>query len=281
MNPLQSLRGNAKRIIQGIHRASGTALERRWNVDPFGTTPRATRDEYLKLHEQACRNTNQKVISIEEETGFAIDRDWLENLALHTQITKKTSDLIFEHGKLLYALLRRYIANNRPESVTVLETGTARGFSALCMARAMIDATVSGAVISLDVLPHNIRMYWNCIDDLDGKKSRAELLAPWPAESARVIFLQGDTSNSLAHLGITRINFAFLDAQHTREAVEAEFSYVATRQLPGDMVFFDDVTPAMFPGIVDAVNYIEHTGRYAIHRLEVSPQRGYAWGVKR
>lgn len=100
-------------------------------------------------------------------------------------------------------------------------------------------------------------------------------------ELRRIVFLQGDTTNTLRHLGVERVNFAFLDAQHTKEAVEREFEYVAARQVPGDVVVFDDVTPAVFPGVCEAIDAIERAGHYAINRLEVSRQRGYAWGVRR
>ena len=115
----------------------------------------------------------------ERRAGYAIDPEWLHELALHTQITKKKSELCYQHGRLLYATVRDYVRRQSPTKVTVLETGTARGFSSLCMARALDDAGVAGTVITFDVLPHDVPMYWNCIDDLDGPRSRAELLRPW------------------------------------------------------------------------------------------------------
>ena len=93
----------------------------------------------------------------------------------------------------------------------VLETGT-RGFSGVCMAKALCDSPVSGSVITLDVLPNNVPMYWNCRADHDGKHTRQELLSAWPEELKRMVFIQGDTVFSLRHLGLLRVNFAFLDA---------------------------------------------------------------------
>ena len=54
----------------------------------------------------------------------------------------------------------------------------------------------------------------------------------------------------LASLGISRINFAFLDAQHTKEDVLKEFKFVSKRQLNGDIVVFDDVTYDSFQEFV-------------------------------
>src|SRR3546814_5099559 len=66
-----------------------------------------------------------------------IDRGWMEQLALHTQVVIKQIRLNYNHGRLLYAVLRRYLAECRSEQAVIFETGTARGFSALCMARAL------------------------------------------------------------------------------------------------------------------------------------------------
>jgi len=123
-------------------------------------------------------------------------------------------------------------------------------------------------------------MYWNCIDDAEGKKSRAELLAPWSDLLERIIFIQGDTRSTLPRLGLERIHFAFLDAQHIETSVLQEFSCVQALQKAGDMVVFDDVTPMVFPGVVAAVDRIEAEGDYDVVRLPASDRRSYAWSTK-
>jgi predicted O-methyltransferase YrrM len=85
-----------------------------------------------------------------DRCGF---RDWLDELGLHTQITIKTSALAYPHGRVLYSLLRRRLADKPEPFTTVVETGTARGFSTICLAKAMADAGAAGHVITLDVLP--------------------------------------------------------------------------------------------------------------------------------
>ncbi|ARP64726.1 hypothetical protein A9K65_016165 [Mesorhizobium sp. WSM1497] len=90
------------------------------------------------------------------------------------------------------------------------------------MAKALDDAGAAGHVITLDVLSHNHRFYWNCIDDHDGRKSRAELLQPWQSLSDRIVFLQGDPLVQLPKVGVNRIHFAFIDAQHTTKNVLLE-----------------------------------------------------------
>ena len=44
----------------------------------------------------------------EERCDFKIDKKWLDNLALHTQVVKK-SEINYQHGRVLYSSLRDYI----------------------------------------------------------------------------------------------------------------------------------------------------------------------------
>jgi len=247
-----------------------------WNHDPLVSAPQANAATYRALFEQACAVTYPDIDALEIEFGHAVDRLWLDELALHTQVVIKQSDLNYQHGRVLYAVLRDLLARRGRQPVHILETGTARGFSSLCMARAMRDADTGGVILTLDILPHRRPIYWNCIDDCEGRKTREQLLAPWQKLLEPVVFLQGDTRETLGRLSLARVDFAFLDAQHSYEAVMEEAAFVMARQQPGDVIVFDDVTEAMFPGVVAAVDEIELRHGYAVQRLAVSEQRGYA-----
>ena len=149
--------------------------------------------------------------------GYRINKKWFNNLVLTTQVSIKHSDLNFNHGRLLYSFLSNYINSEKEcDHFSIVETGTARGFSSLCMSKALIDNDRSGHIVTLDCLPHNEKMYWNSISDHDGKFTRQELLKNWDKELSKIIFIQGWTIESLSCLGLQRINFAFLDAQHTK-----------------------------------------------------------------
>jgi len=250
-----------------------------WRDFPLGRQPRADAETYLRLHSQACAAVYPEIDALEAAAGFVIDRAWMHSLALHTQTVIKDSALNFSHGRVLYSVLRRHFPQNRlptGEGALILETGTARGFSALCMAKALADAGVPGHILTIDVLPHDVAMYWNCIDDLEGPKTRRELLADQETLLARIVFAEGDTREMLGQLGLSRVHAAYLDAQHTFEDVMAEFRFVAARQRQGDIIVFDDVTPGLFPGVVQAVDQIECSFPYAMERIQVSEQRGYA-----
>jgi len=39
---------------------------------------------------------------------------------------------------------------------------------------------------------------------------------------------------------------------------------------------FDDVSPNQFPGVVQALDSISHTGQYAVKKISDGGERGYA-----
>ena len=88
------------------------------------------------------------------------------------------------------------------------------------------------------------------------------------------------TTETLKKIGLNRINFAFLDAQHTKSAVLQEFKFINKRQIKGDMIFFDDVTPNLFDGVCNAVKEIEIKYPYKIKYFPFDRNRGYALATK-
>ena len=62
---------------------------------------------------------------------------------------------------------------NFSQKINIVETGTARGFSAICMSKALNDSkNIKGEIHTIDLLPVNKAMYWNIIDDNEKKKTR-------------------------------------------------------------------------------------------------------------
>lgn len=232
--------------------------ERRWRNFPFGRTPRASEARYKSLWEKERTASYPEIDAFEAQAGYAIDRDWFHDLALHTQIVIKDSPLCYQHGRVLYTALRHYLKTANfpgPETgATILETGTARGFSATIMARALRDHGIPGSILTFDLLPHDTPMLWNCIDDLGGPRTRRRLLAPWEdLIDPCVIFLEMDSRRGLRKVATGRLRFAFLDGAHTARDVAQEFEAVQMRQKPGDTIVFDDYSPRLFPGLVRAV----------------------------
>jgi predicted O-methyltransferase YrrM len=242
----------------------------RYFNQPFSNSPKSNKENYYKLFKKAEINTYsvKDVDLLEKEYDYSINRDWLNSLALETQIVIKKSELNYAHGRVLYTILRNYLSTLKQDikKINIIETGTARGFSAMCMAKALSDSEFEGSICTLDVLPHYKRMFWNCISDHSkGSQTRHDLLGDWADLSERyIIFFQGFTRHILNKIAIPRINFAFLDGAHTYEDVMFEFNTISKRQKEGDIVVFDDYNEKNFPGIVKAVNYIASEMRYEI-----------------
>lgn len=252
-----------------------------WHDFPFGRAPRAARERYQQLWEAEKQNSYPEIDAYEQKAGHAVDAGWLHELALHTQIVIKDSPLCYQHGRVLYAALRRYLQEHSGP-LTILETGTARGFSAVVMARALEDAGAQGRIITFDLLPHDTAMYWNCIDDHDKPKTRRGLLTPWaPLIDQRIIFAESDSRIGLARTATGRVGFAFLDGAHSYEDVLNEFEAVAARQQEGDIIVFDDYSENVFPGLVRAVDEGSRLWGYEADVIRSNQQRAYVVARKR
>lgn len=248
--------------------------------EPFGKRQILETEEYETLHRKEKGRIYRSIDRKIQDLRYEIDKDFFESLALKTQVVSKKGELCYQHGRLLYAYLRKYAEKNKGTYITVLETGTARGFSAVCMSKALNDSNVNGHIVTVDCISHDGRIYWNCIEDKDGPRSRGELLSDWASEVQRIVFLRGWTSEVLNNLGLERVGFAFLDCQHDKESVLSEFEYISKRQEVGDQVFFDDATPGVFPGVVKAIETIEKQGDYKVEWLKATDMRGYAIGTR-
>lgn len=250
--------------------------------NPLAKCPKASRKTYEALAISAAGQQYPEIDDFERQCGFAIDQEWLNHLALHTQVVVKKSPLCYAHGRILYSALCKFLKTlDSNHSVNIIETGTARGFSGLCMAKALNDMGRYGSVVTIDILPHRIPIYWNCIDDLDRKKTRQELLAPWRTLVEKyLVFVQGDSKFLLPKLAIDRVHLAFLDGAHTKEDVLFEFDQISSSQRQGDLIIFDDYTIDQFPGIVAAVDEICVSANYLKQTLNSHERRGYVVATK-
>ena len=242
----------------------------RYYNQPFTRLPKLTKLTYDDLAHEAEANTFsiEDIDLLEKTNGYKVDSEWLKLLAYNTQIVIKKSKLNYAHGRVLYSVLSDYLSSidHKIKKINILETGTARGFSALCMAKALADSRFEGSICTIDVLPHFQKMYWNCgPDHINGEQSRQNLLSEWSELVERyVIFFQGYTRHVLPKIALQRIHFAFLDGAHTYEDVLFEFNIISKLQNKGDIIVFDDYNEIKFPGVVEAVNYIQNEKNYDI-----------------
>lgn len=248
---------------------------------PFAEKPMGSRNEYLEIWNNAKKVEYPVIKEYESETGWIIDPEWLHELALVTQVVKKHSSICYQHGRLLYSRIREYLERNSDDNITIMETGTARGFSALCMAKALSDAGRMGKIITFDILPNDRPIYWNCIRDNEGLHTRMQLLENYRQFVEQyIIFVQGNTELMLEKVDMPRVHFAFIDGCHTYQAVLREFRHVKAKQAVGDAIFFDDYTQKQFPGVVMAIDEICAVHKYSMRKVIIDSSRGYVIATK-
>ena len=196
-------------------------------------------EKYLKLKKeyissdivnQLFKNTNESKINFFHE------------LAFETQIVLKKNKIDYDHGLILYHYLKKYILKNKKKKINVFDFGTAAGFSAMCMSKALQDTSVNGRVYTLDILPNRKKIFWNTYFDKNGKRSRYDLLSKWPELIEDIFFLQGSSNVNLNKIDVARVNFAFIDSEHSEKIARSEFDFCNLRQMSGDIIIFDDIS---------------------------------------
>ena len=152
-----------------------------------------------------------------------------------------------EHGLLLYKLARSL---DTAREHALLDVGTARGFSAMIMARSLLDGAFGGHVYTIDVLDHGQPINWHSATE--GKQdedeplasveiSRSEIWSRWFAEEARLVTpvtaTSHDTLNNWNH---GPVSLAFLDGSHTYEAVSGELRLLDSLLAEDGHIVLDD-----------------------------------------
>ena len=138
-----------ERTLDRVVERLETIVDRRYVRAPFGDAPLAPASEYHRLWAEAKVQSFPEVDRYEQAAGAAIDPAWFHDLALLTQVVIKKSDLCYQHGRLLYSTLVRYTRSRAHDHLTIVETGTARGFSALCLAKALAEVYEPGGAPGL------------------------------------------------------------------------------------------------------------------------------------
>jgi predicted O-methyltransferase YrrM len=240
------------------------------NYAPSEVSAATYADIFAKERAQAY----SMVDAFEARMGYAIDRERLEEAGRVLSCPYKAAAPNWQHGRVLYAAVRNYLASlpyrdEGPAVVRTLDIGTAKGYSALCVRFAVEDAGVDAQSVSVDVLPPDARVRRNTPAEVDGLKTLAEILSPWP-EASRIQFLN-TTGVDFLKGNALRIHIAFVDGKHSGAVVKQEGLMLADVQQPGDLVIFDDVHIPDVGAAVDALAKV-----YDIERLQILPKRAYA-----
>ena len=213
------------------------------------------------------------VDAFEQRCGYALKRSRLEDAARVLACPIKSNPPNWQHGRVIYAAARAYL-QGVDGRVRILDIGTAKGFSALCLQWALIDSGRHGLVTSLDVIDPRARAIRKTVAEVDGPLTLAEILAPWP-ESAQIQFVRS-TGVQWLEDHPERVHVAFVDGKHDGYVVLQEGRLLASQQMSGDLVIFDDVH---LPGVSVGVSAL--SCEYHLEYMEVLPYRHYAIGVRR
>lgn len=244
--------------------------------NPICKRPIGTRENYIKIFEKIKLKSYPTIDKFETKIGFKIDKQFLDELALITQISIKKSENNYQHGRVLYSVLCDYISNKSIDSLNVFEVGTAKGFSSLCMSKALDDSKINGNIFTCDIIPHNKKIFWNCISDTDNKKkTRLDIIGKWSNLVDKIYFFHGTCKKAQDKNNFERINFAFIDAQHEYDDVKIEFEFISSHQVKDDVIILDDIQEK-FPGIKLLIDEIELNRNYQVSKLFSTSERGYA-----
>lgn len=262
-----------------------------------------TAEDYQRIFELERQLDYPSVYALECGMGFAIDKERLEAAARVLSCPIKAAAPSWQHGRVIYATWRNYLAhkNTCPECdgagkvldapqrgpgtfwdacdsclVTIVDLGTAKGFSALMAMYALLDSGRAGTVTSADVMPPEAKVRRNTPAEVDELKTLHEILEPF--QEANGIQFVEKTGIGLLQSIAGRIHLAFVDGKHSYEAVSEEAKLLAARQQPGDLVIFDDVQMAP---VGKAVNKV--AGKYYdLTTLRLGTvNRAYAIGARK
>lgn len=158
-----------------------------------------------------------------------------------------------EHGLLLYGLVRRLA----PEpSGAILDVGTARGFSAVTMARAVHDGGLRHRIYSVDVIAHDDPRDWHRSRKHDPSEplaglhiSRSEIWSRWYSnESDCIEPLCSKSHDVLESWDYGPIVMAFVDGAHTYDAVKNDLVLLDNLMAKEGTIVLDDFHTGMLLG---------------------------------
>ena len=160
----------------------------------------------------------------------------------------------FERGMLLYGL----IAKNRPK--TVLEIGTAEGFSALCMAWSMIENDIQGKIFTIDPKKHEEKfdrvIFTNDKRIIKEKLSTKDIWQKYAKKEwiDRIEVFSGFSHDVFMENVFPEVEFVYIDGSHVYEAVKSDF--FSTLKIVSDkfQILFDDYIPNVSEGIKKVID---------------------------
>ncbi len=233
--------------------------------DPFGNKPLANKiADYDDNFEKSVSLSNHEITKNKIFLKHKPNITFIKQLAYTLQNVLKKTKNSYVHGFVIYSYLSEYLDSyfepkiHESKQINIVDIGTARGFSSLCLAKALDDKKKVGKIFTFDILPNRTSFFWNSHTDISqGPLNRIQLLDPWKELADNyLIFFSTATFNSLKVVDIPKINFAFIDGSHFYKDVKFEIDYLIRRLTKVSIVIFDDYDRELFPGVVKACDYL-------------------------
>lgn len=239
-------------------------------------------EQYIQLSEFA-KTYNYGSIKDELYSYFEYiyDKDIMDYIGFKLQVCVKQSKPMYLHGYVLSSALHHYLSHTENDSLTILETGTARGFSSIIMGSVLQHFDKNGTIYTID----HVNRFDNCYKsaELGREISFRECVEEWGDIVDRYIRpLNGNSYNILKDYDtkLERIHFAFLDGSHFYNDLTFELQYVENKQKAGDIIVCDDYTHSQFPEICKAIDEFLTKNKY-VHRIfyanDGTKTRGYVF----
>jgi predicted O-methyltransferase YrrM len=239
------------------------------------STPHYDREQFEQAFERARAIEYPEIDKFEKLVGYAVSRERLEEAARVLQCPIKANAPNWQHGRVLYALARQYIAWQKTPT-TFVDIGTAKGFSACVLTWAIADAGAQHRVVSLDIVDPEAFVPRNSIVETETLKTVAQFVEPFVAPGVSVEFHGGGAARWLIKQGRNEhLGFAFVDGKHTFQAVTFEAIELQKHQRKGDVIVFDD---AQIGEVHDATMQLRSYRRESLFLS--STRRGYCVAIK-
>jgi len=243
-----------------------------------------TEARYRELFDFARMFEYPVVDEIERRIGYSVSREWLDEAARVLNCPVKVNPPNWQHGRVIYAYLRMVLANRAPDDganpEVFLDIGTAKGFSACVMAKAIADSGSEWAdvpVHTVDVIDPNARVRRNTVVELSGLKTLYETMESFMPEGIKIIASGAGSAELLTGLRNMRVQipFAFVDGKHARAVVKMEGEAIYDMQRPGDVVLFDD---CQISEVMAGVRDLQRR-HYEVEFIDIGP-RTYGLGTR-
>jgi len=157
----------------------------------------------------------------------------------------------FERGILLYALISKL----KPKSI--IEIGTAEGYSTLCMAWALSDNDIDGKIYTIDPKSHDEKrqVIINDIVQKD-KLSTREIWEKFALKEwiEKIEVITGFSGQVFSRRKFPKIDFAYIDGSHIYEAVKHDFFAILNNSAENFNILFDDYVPSSGDGVAKVMD---------------------------